>query len=184
MSKGNVPVLTGPRIFLRAISIEDAEPLFHCWSHPEVSSWLGAPPLTSVSETRELIERLLQMAQVDESLRWSIVLPDGKVIGSCGYNSWQFEGAYRGELGCELLPDYWGLGYTREALQLLLEYGFKSMGLNRIEAICLPDNLRAIRLFTSLGFRQEGVLRQYRYTVAGFQDVAMYSLLYTDEWQN
>ncbi|WP_307590449.1 GNAT family N-acetyltransferase [Paenibacillus wynnii] len=184
MGDGHVPVLTGQRLLLRAISVDDAEALFHCWSNPEVSYWLGAPMLSSVSETRELIVRLLQMAQENDSLRFSIVLPEGTVIGSCAYNNWQLEGAYRGELGCELLPEFWGCGYMREALRLLLKFGFESMGLNRIEVICRPDNARAVRLFTALGFRQEGILRQYRHTEAGFQDVAMYSLLNTDGWQN
>lgn len=180
MDPGNVPVLSGQRIELRAISVADAEALYNCWSHPDVSHWLGAPPLSSLPETRELIARLQQMSQEDESLRWSIVLPEGKVIGSCGYNNWQLEGAYRGELGCELLPEYWGRGYMMEALELLLNYGFVNMRLNRIEALCHPDNVRADKLFTVLGFRKEGILRQYRYTATGFQDVAIYSLLYTD----
>ena len=184
LGKGNVPVLTGQKILLRAISVDDAEALYNCWSHPEVSYWLGVPPLASVSEARELIAQLLQMSQEDESLRWSIVLPDGQVIGSCGYNNWQLEGAYRGELGCELLPAFWGRGYMREAIRLLLQHGFEGIGLNRIEVICRPDNARALSLFTALGFSQEGILRQYRHTAAGFQDVAMYSLLHTDRWQN
>ncbi|KGE19496.1 hypothetical protein PWYN_09215 [Paenibacillus wynnii] len=184
LSNGYVPVLNGQRLLLRAISLDDAEALFHCWSHPEVSHWLGTPILSSVTETRELIVRLLELAQENESLRFSIVLPEGTVIGSCGFNNWQLEGAYRGELGCELRPEFWGNGYMSEALRLLLKFGFESMGLNRIEVICHPGNARAAKLFTKLGFTQEGILRQYRHTEAGFQDVAMYSLLNTDGWQN
>ncbi|MNY82588.1 ribosomal-protein-S5-alanine N-acetyltransferase [compost metagenome] len=51
------------------------------------------------------------------------------------------------------------------------------MGLNRIEAFCHPVNLRAQRLFQSLGFQREGLLREYRHTDAGFQDVVLYALL-------
>jgi len=177
-------ILTGQRVELRAIAAEDAEALFNCWSHPEVAYWLGAPLLSSVAETRELITRLLSMADQEESLRWSIVLPGGEVIGTCGYNGWQLEGAYRGELGCELLPDYWGRGYMREALQLLLDYGFRVMELNRIEVLCHPDNVRAEGLFTTLGFRREGILREYRHTVSGFQNVVLYALLRSDMYIN
>ncbi|MNC76580.1 ribosomal-protein-S5-alanine N-acetyltransferase [compost metagenome] len=65
----------------------------------------------------------------------------------------------------------------REALELMLDYGFTVMGLNRIEAFCHPDNIRAQRLFQSLGFQREGLLREYRHTDAGFQDVVLYALL-------
>ncbi|WP_379128677.1 GNAT family N-acetyltransferase [Paenibacillus sp. sgz500958] len=180
MSNGELPILTGTNLMLRPMSLEDAAPLFQCWSHPEVAHWLGVPQLNSVDDARELIRWLLQMAQEEDSLRWSIVLPGGQVIGSCGYNSWQLRGAFRGEIGCELLPDFWGRGFMRESLTLVLDYGFRIMELNRLEAVCHPSNVRGAWLFTALGFQREGVLREYRHTETGFQDAVMYSLLSRD----
>lgn len=174
---GEVPALHGKKVKLRAMEAEHAADLFAVWSHPQVACWLAAPPLSSPQEAEELIAILLQMSREEESLRWSILGHDGNVIGSCGYNSWQLQGAYRGEIGCELLPDYWGKGYMREALELMLDYGFAVMGLNRIEALSHPDNNRAQRLFQSLGFQREGLLHEYRHTEAGFQDVVLYALL-------
>lgn len=178
--KGRIPILTGHRLELRPIAVEDAESLFACWSHPEVARWLGAPPLSSIDGTRELIAELLQLAREEESLRWSIVLPGGEVAGSCGFNQWQFQGAFRGELGCELSPACWGKSYMNEALGLLLGYGFEIMGLNRIEVLCHPDNVRAERLVGALGFQREGILRQYRHKESGFQDIVLYALLRRD----
>lgn len=65
----------------------------------------------------------------------------------------------------------------REALALVLAFGFGTMGLNRIEGLCHPDNTRAGGLFRGLGFQREGLLREYRHTAAGFQDVDLYALL-------
>lgn len=177
---GVIPTLIGTNLKLCAMNAEHAAALFRIWSHPEVSHWLDAPSLTSVEETEQLIELLLQMAQEEESLRWSIVGPEGEVIGSCGYNSWQLQGAYRGEVGCDLLPSYWGHGYMKEAMGLILDYGFETMGLNRIEALCHPDNDRGNGLVRALGFEREGLLRQYRQTPSGFQDVILHALLHTD----
>lgn len=174
---GVIPELSGPRVRLRAMAPDDAQALLRIWSHPRVAPWLDAPPLSSVEEAEALIDLLGRWAAEEESLRWSILGPGGEVIGSCGYNYWQLQGAYRGEIGFELSPAAMGLGYMREALQLVLAFGFGTMGLNRIEALCRPDNLRAERLLKGLGFRQEGLLRQYRHTVSGYQDAHMYSLL-------
>lgn len=179
---GVVPTLIGERLKLCAMTTEHASGLFHVWSHPEVALWLGAPALSSIEETEQLIALLSQMAQEEESLRWSIVGPGDEVIGSCGYNYWQLQGAYRGEIGCDLSPACWGLGYMKEALRLVLDFGFDIMELNRIEALCHPDNIRAKRLVKSLGFQQEGVLRQYRQTSSGFQDVNLHALL-REEWE-
>lgn len=174
---GRPPVLAGSRVRLRPPRKEDAVPLYRCWSHPEVARWLGMSPPASPEEAEELVGLLLRMEEEQESLRWSIVLGEGEPIGSCGFNQWQLEGAFRAELGYELAPSYWGNGYMREALTLLLRYGFGEMGLNRIEALCLPGNQRAGRLMTSLGFRHEGTLREYRHSPAGFLDADLYALL-------
>jgi ribosomal-protein-alanine N-acetyltransferase len=174
---GVIPELTGRRVQLQAMAAGHAEALYEIWRHPQVAPWLDAPLLSSAEEAEALIALLAQMAREEESLRWSILGPEGKVIGSCGYNHWQLQGAYRGEIGFELSPVAMGWGYMREALELMLNFGFGSMGLNRIEALCHPDNIRAEKLLKGIGFRQEGLLRQYRHTASGYQDVRMYSLL-------
>jgi ribosomal-protein-alanine N-acetyltransferase len=175
-----MPELTGARVKLRALTLEDAAALHDIWCHPDVARWLGAPVLSSVKETRELVALLLQLALEEESKRWCIVLPGGQVIGSCGFNYWQLKGAYRGEIGCELAPAYWGQGYMKEALGLVLDYGYEDLGLNRIEALCHPDNERAEKLVAALGFQREGLLRQYRHIPSGYQDVALHALLRQD----
>lgn len=177
---GVTPTLIGTRLKLCAMTAEHAAPLFNIWSHPDVSLWLGAPPLSSIEETEQLIALLTQMAQEEESLRWSIIGPNGEVIGSCGFNNWQLQGAYRGEVGYDLSPAFWGHGYMKEALGLVVNYGFETMGLNRIEAHCHPDNDRANSLVKALGFQREGLLRQYRQTSSGFQDVILHALLHGD----
>ncbi|WP_310831269.1 GNAT family N-acetyltransferase [Paenibacillus pedocola] len=177
LSRGVAPRLGGTRIELQPIAADHASALFEIWTHPAVAPWLDTPPLASVTDAEQLIALLLQMGREEESLRWSITLPDGEIIGSCGYNQWQLPGAYRGEIGCELSPSCWGQGYMREALELVLDFGFGTMGLNRIEALCHPGNIRAHGLFQALNFSQEGLLRQYRHTASGFQDVSLYALL-------
>jgi ribosomal-protein-alanine N-acetyltransferase len=175
-----IPALNGHRVKLRGLAAGDADALFRIWSHPQVAPWLDTPPLSSAEDAEHLIEVLLQMAREEDSLRWSITGPGGGTIGTCGYNYWQLAGAYRGEIGCELSPAYWGQGYMTEALKLVVNFGFDTMELNRIEAFCHPGNNRAGGLFQALGFRQEGLLRQYRHTSSGFQDVVLYALLRSD----
>jgi ribosomal-protein-alanine N-acetyltransferase len=180
LCRGVIPALSGKRVELRAMTADHAAVLYDIWCHPEVAPWLDTPVLSSIADAECLVAMLQQMAHEEESLRWSIIGPEGEVIGSCGYNYWQLPGAYRGEIGCELSPSHWGQGYMQEALELVLDFGFSIMGLNRIEALCHRDNVRAERLFQALDFRQEGLLRQYRHTPSGFQDIALYALLQSE----
>ncbi len=53
-----------------------------------------------------------------------------------------------------------GMGYGSEAARLILEYGFMTLGLNRIYLSVLSNNMAAIRSYRNAGFKQEGLLRQ------------------------
>ncbi|WP_310550641.1 GNAT family N-acetyltransferase [Paenibacillus glufosinatiresistens] len=181
---GTAPGLEGPRIVLRPLSTLDAEALLAVWTAEEASDWLGMPELSGAGSAEALIWLLLDMEREGDGLRWSLTLRDsGRVIGSAGFNAWQDSGARRGEIGCELHPGFWGHGYMTEALRLVLEFGFRKLRLNRIEAQCLRGNERSERLFNRLGFRKEGLLREYRLTRRGLRDVELYALL-RREWES
>lgn len=49
-------------------------------------------------------------------------------------------------------PDVWSLGYGREAMALLLDFGFDQLDLRTIWLIVRTENTRAVRFFTRLGF--------------------------------
>lgn len=175
---GNIPVLEGKRLRLRRMDRPDAETMFRYWSDPEVVRYMNMPPFTSEEDTFEMINMLNGLSESEDALRWGIELKEkALLIGSCGFNVWQLSGAYRGEIGYDLGRDYWGQGYMAETLQLLLTFGYETMGLNRIEALVDPRNDNSRRLLQKLGFVEEGLLREYQRSESGFVDLMIYSLL-------
>lgn len=50
-----------------------------------------------------------------------------------------------------------GQGHMFAALQMVIPYIFTGLELHRIEAACIPDNARSIRLLEKAGFQQEGI---------------------------
>ena len=66
-----------------------------------------------------------------------------------------------GEVGCCLVPAARGRGIATEALRLLTDWAFTALGLGRVQVFVAPENLPALRLAESAGFRREGVLRSY-----------------------
>ncbi|MHA0858467.1 GNAT family N-acetyltransferase [Paenibacillus sp. CMAA1364] len=178
---GNIPTLVGERIVLRRMGYDDAQSLLDCWSKEEIREYSGTPKLYSLEHAVEMIQFLNDLSESENGVRWGIVdKGSGQWMGSCGYNTWQLEGAYRGEIGCELSNEYWGQGYMSEAIELLLHYGFTGMGLHRIEALVDPRNERASKMFTRQQFQKEGLLRDYRHTTEGFHDVYLFSILHRD----
>jgi ribosomal-protein-alanine N-acetyltransferase len=137
--------------------------------------------MIGTSEAADMIGLLNHMAGEEEAIRWGIELKEtGQLIGSCGYNTWQLEGAFRGEIGYELGRDYWRHGYMTEAFSVMLPFGYETMGLNRIEALVDPRNLASGEFLTNHGFTREGLLRQVQHTSTGYKDMVMYSLLYDE----
>lgn len=180
--KGRIPELETKRLLLRKMRRRDAAQMFEWWSDREVTRYMNLSPMLGTSEAADMIALLNQMAGEEEAIRWGIELKaTGRLIGSCGYNTWQLGGAFRGEIGYELGREHWRQGYMTEAFSVLLPYGYETMGLNRIEALVDPRNEASGQFLSHQGFTREGLLRQYQHTSTGYKDMDMYSLLY-DEW--
>lgn len=178
---GKIPVLEGERIRLRRMEQGDAADLFRYWSDPKVVKYMNVPMFTSVEETSEMIDFLNGLSETEDTMRWGIELvQEQRLIGSCGFNTWELSGAYRGEIGYDIGRAYWRQGYMTEAFRLMLNYGFMTMGLNRIEALVDPRNSASRSILQSFTFHEEGLLREYQRTEEGFVDLLIYSLLRRD----
>jgi ribosomal-protein-alanine N-acetyltransferase len=112
--------------------------------------------------------------------RWVIVQKaDGAPIGTCGFHKWD-KSHRRAEIGYDLSPDFWGKGFMTEALREVIRHGLSSMKLNRIEAMIYPENTRSLAVAQRLGFKQEGILRDYSRQGDRYFDHSLYSLLASD----
>lgn len=64
-----------------------------------------------------------------------------------------------------------------EAIEILLQYAFEQLNLNRIGASCISDHPISHLLFETFGYTKEGIQRQLIYKNGEFKDVHQYSLL-------
>jgi RimJ/RimL family protein N-acetyltransferase len=83
----------------------------------------------------------------------------------------------KGRLWIYLAKQHWGKGYAREAVSLLLTYAFNGLNLHRIYLDVGNFNQRAVELYKSLGFKEEGLLRDDRYLDGSYLDVIRMSIL-------
>lgn len=77
-------------------------------------------------------------------------------------------------------PRFHGAGYGREAAYLVCDHAFNVLGLNRIWAEVLAGNERALGLYQSIGFEQEGVLREHILKGGHYRDVVRVGMLAAD----
>ncbi|KAB0613637.1 hypothetical protein CHL9426_05565 [Campylobacter hyointestinalis subsp. lawsonii] len=105
---------------------------------------------------------------------------NNELIGSCQLHS--INHIYKkAELQIRFGLDNVSKGYGKEALFLLINYGFNDLNLNKIYLHVFDTNHRAISLYKSLGFTQEGILRDDAYICGKYVDVLVMSIL-RREW--
>ena len=91
--------------------------------------------------------------------------------------------AQSGQIGYWMGVNHAGKGFMREAVLLVVKFGFETLRLHRIEAACIPSNDRSIRVLEKAGFRQEGLLRSYLRINGAWQDHLLYALIAGDGGQ-
>ena len=84
-------------------------------------------------------------------------------------------------IGISLLPGARGNGFGRETVDVLLDYGFRIRGLNRLQCETHADNAAMVATAESVGFRREGTLREAGWRSGRYVDLALFGLL-CDEW--
>lgn len=174
-------MLKGKGVILRPCQESDL-PLFIKWLNDrEVAQHTNIYlPITETSE-KEFIEKIMKEQQ--PVLTIERILKNGKTkpIGNCGIMNINYKNR-NGEFGIVIGDKKsWGKGLGFEAAQLIIDYGFYTLNLHRIESSVHTGNLRSMALRRNLGFRQEGTKKSHIYSNGRYVDLIMYGLLKT-EW--
>ena len=172
------PHLETERLLLRELRSGDAESLFAVLGDKEVAEFYDDEVFRDLSQAREQIEAWAAGFRDRRSVRWGISRVDqDELLGTCGY--YGFHRLHkRAGIGYELARSFWRQGIMTEALNAILQFGFNRVGLNRIEAVVMPENEGSVKLLERLGFQPEGVLREYEHWGnKGCVDLMMFSYL-------
>jgi ribosomal-protein-alanine N-acetyltransferase len=83
----------------------------------------------------------------------------------------------KAELGYWFGVPNWGNGYCTEAAERLVEYGFETLGLNKIWAAAMTKNMASIKVIQKLGFEHEGTFKQDAFKFGNYENMEYYGLL-------
>ncbi|SEO24981.1 GNAT family N-acetyltransferase [Paenibacillus sp. OV219] len=86
----------------------------------------------------------------------------------------------RGEIGYWLGQSFWGNGYTTEALIQILQFGFKTIKLNRIWGAAMTKNPASSAVMLKAGLKHEGLFKQHIRKWDQFEDIHYYGLTSED----
>lgn len=173
------PVLSTERLYLREIKQEDVESIYKLLSDPEVIKYDSFELFTNLAQAENLIKWFNEEFDEKRAIFWGISLKDkAEIIGFC---KCEIEiPKVRADIGYDLRTEYWNMGIMTEALSEIVDFTFKTLKVNRIEAAVSTENSGSIRVLQKLGFIKEGILRQRSFWRGSFNDMVMFSILKKD----
>ncbi|SKC65378.1 GNAT family N-acetyltransferase [Krasilnikoviella flava] len=180
------PVLHGELVRLRPLETRDAHRLWVSLRDPDSGRLTGMG--TSGASTRAEVDAwAARAAELPARYDWAVTsaaVRDGELvsddlIGEISLD--QVDLVLRSaSLRLRMMPDYRGRGYGREAIGEVLRFAFDGgagPGLHRVSLAVISINPRARALYDSLGFREEGRLRDAFRDGKGWADAVVMSIL-------
>ncbi len=166
------------RLILRPFCQKDAESALHNWAGIEaVQSMYGEPAYKTVEEVSRLLENYITGYATGYTYRWAVMEKESdECIGQIAYflvdknNSW-------GEIEYCIGTAYQGKGYATEAAKAVIDYGFHTIGFNKVQICVRPSNIKSKRVIEKCGFEYEGTLRDYFFINGKYEGRMYYSLL-------
>ena len=158
-------LLTSDNVYLRQLKLSDAENLLQLLVENKEFFEPFSPNRSSnyysLEKQKELIKAWEQKSKENIKYQFGIFLKKNqKLLGTISL----FQ-IIRGPLQSALIGYYLdqknnGNGYTTEAVNLVIDYAFRTLSLHRIEAGVMPHNIGSIRVLEKAGFHKEGIAKQ------------------------
>ncbi|MFI0421758.1 GNAT family N-acetyltransferase [Spongiactinospora gelatinilytica] len=176
--------ITGERLRLREVDHGDIEALLAVYGDPAATEHLPFDPKTRDQVLGMIDEALAAAAGPEPRLLYLLAAEEtdsGKTIGVARITV-EAEHPHSAEIGLGLRPDHWGRGMGTDLVRLVLQLGFKQLGLHRIWGARAPANTAAQLAMLVAGMVEEGRIRHHVRAKGEWRDSIVHSAL-EDEWE-
>jgi RimJ/RimL family protein N-acetyltransferase len=169
------PILYGEKTILSRTVPEHIEPLYKLIKSKGVLENLTIE-IENLEEFQKYIRFIINQWTMNHDFTYTIMDKKKNLLGQVAIYNLSFI-HYRGEIGIWLDPKYWKKGYAYDSLFHIVDFAFKGLKLNRLQAHIFESNTPSMALFEKVGFSNEGLNREYVKKNEKFIDVYLYSLL-------
>lgn len=163
-----------PPITIRRATTQDAAAFAAIMGHPEVLPGLMQAPYASEERWKAMLTESLAIGKPDVQLVAEWPATDGarRVVGTAGLHPAGVAVRRRHvmNIGLAVAADAQGQGVGRALMQALCDYADQWGQVLRLELQVYADNERAIALYRSMGFMQEGLHRGYAMRAGQYVD--------------
>ena len=174
------PEIVTPRLLLRRMKKTDYRDMYEYACDPCVTKFLTWLPHTSPAYTMRYLAYVATRYRAGEFYDWAVVFrEDQKMIGTCGFTSFSYD-HNSGEIGYVLNPAYWGRGIAAEAVRAVMQFGFLTLNLHRIEAKFIMGNDASRRVMEKAGMTFEGFQRDAMYIQGEYRTIGTCAILFSE----
>ncbi len=166
------------RLLMREWKMSDWKEAHEYAVHPEVSRYMIWGP-NSEKETKEFIRLVVDCSRDNPRTMFEMAMvlkEKTKIIGGVGLRIMGPNDS-TAMIGYVLHQDFWGQGFTTEAVLSLMNFGFGKLCLHRIYATCDTENIGSERVMQKCGMRREGHFVQDMLIKGRWRDSYLYAIL-------
>lgn len=157
-------VLETERMFLCRMEMDDVDNLMGIFSDPEAMRYY--PATKSREEAEGWIRWVLHSYEENGFGLYAAILKEsGEFAGQCGLIPQEVKGEREVEIGYLFLREFWGKGLATEAATACRDYGFDSLGLDRLVSLIDPANLASRRVAEKVGMELEKQVEKWGKTI-------------------
>lgn len=165
-------------IQLKPLTVFHTEPLYQLIqdSKDHLRDFLIFVEYTTKEEhTRKFVEETVVTNAKQESFV-TVIYVDDQIAGLVGFNDIDQQNK-RAEIGYWLAEPFIGQGVMTKATQAIIDYGFNTLGLNRIDLKAATQNQKSQNVARRLGFKEEGIIREAEWMHDRYLDHVHFGLL-------
>lgn len=156
-----LPVLQTARLILRSWTIADAGEMFAMNQDSEVIRYTGNQTFKNKEEVLELINTYDQYEKYKTGRMTVLEKSTGEFAGWCGLK--HLQDIHEIDLGYRLVKKHRGKGYATESSIAVLDYGFLTLGLERIIGRVVNENIASVNVLEKLGMKFEKEFEEHGY---------------------
>lgn len=177
---GPIPKLETERLILRPFCLYDARPYFELATDPNVIQGTDMPHPLELQAANEWIISQSEAWQHRKELYHLVTSKETReIVGSISL--FTNEAHKKADVGYWVAHKHWGKGYATEMVKVIVDYAFRVVKLNKLEANHLLRNPSSGNVLKKAGFQYEGLQRQGYYKDEQHLDLVFYGLL-RSEW--
>ena len=158
---------TNSPITLRALERADLPFIHGLNNNRSVMAYWFEEPYESLDELSDLYEKHIHD---DSERRFIVENQDGQLIGLVELVEINHVHSIA-EFAIMVAPTWQGKGFARNMIRAALDYAFNILNLHKVYLIVDEDNEKAMHLYLSVGFREEGRLVEEYFTNGRYQNV-------------